>query len=177
MMRRAMDITFDQRDLRRAFSRFATGVTVVTFRLEDGRRLGITANSFASVSLDPPLVSWNYRRDSPHLDAVVGCKHFLVHVLGAGQVDLSQRMSHPAEDKFAGLSLEDGLGGTPRIPGSLATFECELWRTVEAGDHVIFLGKVVRYEHTEGEPLVFVNGSYVQAGMPRTFLRERSAAC
>jgi flavin reductase (DIM6/NTAB) family NADH-FMN oxidoreductase RutF len=72
-------------------------------------------------------------------------------------------MARPADDKFEGLVLHDGLGGTPRIPGSLATFECEMWKTMEAGDHVIFLGKVVRYEHTEGEPLVFVNGRYAPA--------------
>lgn len=151
---------FEQRDLRRAFGRFATGVTVVTFRAPDGRRIGLTANSFASVSLDPPLVSWNYRRASPHLDAVRACRHFLVHVLAADQLDLSLRMAQPAADKFAGLEVEDGLGGTPRIPGSLATFECESWKTVDAGDHVIFLGKVVRYEHAEGEPLVYFNGDY-----------------
>jgi flavin reductase (DIM6/NTAB) family NADH-FMN oxidoreductase RutF len=157
---------FDPRDLRQAFGRFATGVTVVTFRLADGRRVGLTANSFASVSLDPPLVSWNYRRASPHLEAVLACRHFLVHVLAADQRDLSQRMARPAEDKFAGLPLQDGLGGTPRIPGSLATFECDMWKTVDAGDHVIFLGKVVRYEHADGEPLVFVNGRYAAAAAP-----------
>ena len=162
-----MHPSFDPRDLRRAFGRFATGVTVVTFRIADGRRVGLTANSFASVSLDPPLVSWNYRRASPHLEAVLACRHFVVHVLAADQVDLSQRMARPAEDKFAGLPLQDGLGGTPRIPGSLATFECELWKTVDAGDHVIFLGKVVRYEHADGEPLVFVNGRYAGAAAPR----------
>lgn len=160
------DLAFDARDLRRAFGRFATGVTVVTFRLADGRRVGLTANSFASVSLDPPLVSWNYRRTSPHLDAVMACHHFVVHVLSADQVDLSQRMARPADDKFAGLPLQDGLGGTPRIAGSLATFECELWRTLEAGDHVIFIGRVVRYEHTDGEPLMFVNGRYAQPAAP-----------
>lgn len=161
-----MLVPFDPRDLRQAFGRFATGVTVVTFRLADGRRVGLTANSFASVSLDPPLVSWNYRRASPHLEAVLSCRHFLVHVLAADQIDLSQRMARPADDKFAGLPLQDGLGGTPRIAGSLATFECEMWKTVDAGDHVIFLGKVVRYEHADGEPLVFVNGRYAGAAAP-----------
>jgi len=151
---------FDSKDLRRAFGRFATGVTVVTFRLTDGRRVGLTANSFSSVSLDPPLVSWNYRRASPHLEALLECRHFLIHVLASEQLDLSQRMARPAEDKFAGLMLQDGLGGTPRIPGALATFECALWKTMDAGDHVIFIGQVERYEHTEGEPLVFFDGNY-----------------
>lgn len=171
-----MAISFDPRDLRQAFGRFATGVTVVTFRLACGRRVGLTANSFASVSLDPPLVSWNYRRDSPHLAAVLACTHFTVHVLAADQIGLSQRMARPAEDKFAGLPLQDGLGGTPRIPGSLATFECELWKTVEAGDHTIFLGKVARYEHTEGDPLVFVNGRYAQAAAAHALGCQAGAA-
>ncbi|RYY92043.1 MAG: flavin reductase, partial [Comamonadaceae bacterium] len=115
---------------------------------------------FASVSLDPPLVSWNYRRASPHLEAVLACRHFAVHVLAAGQVELSRRMARPADDKFEGLSLQEGLGGTPCIAGTLATFECETWKTVDAGDHVLFLGRVLRYGHADGEPLVFVNGRY-----------------
>jgi flavin reductase (DIM6/NTAB) family NADH-FMN oxidoreductase RutF len=158
---------FDALDLRCAFGKFATGVTVVTAALPDGRKLGITANSFASVSLDPPLVSWNYRRASPHLDALRGCEHFLVHVLSADQQDLSHRMSRPADDKFQGLPVEEGLGGAPRLQGSLATFECELWQTVEAGDHVIFIGKVLQYGHTDGQPLVFVNGKYAQSEVAR----------
>jgi flavin reductase (DIM6/NTAB) family NADH-FMN oxidoreductase RutF len=151
---------FDPRDLRQAFGRFATGVTVVTALCNSGRKIGFTVNSFASVSLDPPLVSWNYRRASPNLDALMGCGHFLVHVLSAGQREISQRMARPADDKFDGIAIGEGYGGAPRLPGSLATFECELWQTVDAGDHVIFLGKVVRYDHADGQPLVFVNGGY-----------------
>ena len=156
----------DPLDLRRAFGRFATGVTVVTAVLPDGRKLGLTANSFASVSLDPPLVSWNYRLASPHLQALMACEHFLVHVLSAEQQALSHRMAHPADDKFEGLDVELGLGGAPRLPGSLATFECELRQTVTAGDHVIFIGEVIHYGHTDGEPLVFVNGRYAQPAAP-----------
>ena len=157
-----MACEFDALDLRRAFGKFATGVTVVTAVLPDGRKLGLTANSFASVSLDPPLVSWNYCRASPHLEDLRSCEHFLVHVLSAGQQELSHRMSRPADDKFHDLPIEEGIGGTPRLQGSLATFECELWQTVEAGDHVIFIGKVLHYGHTDGQPLVFVNGRYAQ---------------
>ena len=153
---------FDPRDLRQAFGRFATGVTVVTALCEGGRKIGFTANSFASVSLDPPLVSWNYRRASPNLDALLACGHFVVHVLAEEQRELSQRMAQPADDKFAGIALGSGYRGAPRLPGALATFECELWRTVDAGDHVIFLGRVVHYDHAEGQPLVFVNGRYAQ---------------
>jgi flavin reductase (DIM6/NTAB) family NADH-FMN oxidoreductase RutF len=154
---------FDARDLRRAFGRFASGVTVITTMLADGRKIGFTANSFASVSLDPPLVSWNYRRASPHLQGVLQARNFLVHVLAADQEDLSNRMARPADDKFAGLPVQSGIGGVPRLPGGLAAFECELWKTVDAGDHVIFIARVLRYEHGDGEPLVFLNGTYTRA--------------
>lgn len=164
--RALMPADFDARDLRTAFGRFATGVTVVTFRLADGRRVGITANSFTSVSLSPPLISFNYRTASPYLAAVCACSHFAVHVLAANQLDLSQRMSRPAEDKFLGLSPQEGMGGAPRFPDSLATFECELWKTVEAGDHHIILGRVVKYEHADGEPLMYINGRYAPACTP-----------
>jgi flavin reductase (DIM6/NTAB) family NADH-FMN oxidoreductase RutF len=164
---------FDDRDLRRAFGRFATGVTVITTILADGQKIGFTANSFASVSLDPPLVSWNYR-SSPKLAVLQQAKYFLINVLSAEQIDISQQMSRPADDKFAGILIDQGLGGVPRIQGSLATFECELWQTVEAGDHVIFLAKVVRYSHADGEPLIFMDGGYalahrapVNAGRPQ----------
>jgi flavin reductase (DIM6/NTAB) family NADH-FMN oxidoreductase RutF len=154
---------FDARDLRRAFGRFASGVTVITTMLADGRKIGFTANSFASVSLDPPLVSWNYRRASPHLQGVLQARNFLVHVLAADQEDLSNRMARPADDKFAGLPVQSGIGGVPRLPGGVAAFECELWKTVEAGDHVIFIARVLRYEYGDGEPLVFLNGTYTRA--------------
>ena len=157
-----MTSLIDTLDLRRAFGRFATGVTVVTAVLPDGRKLGLTANSFASVSLEPPLVSWNYRCASPHLQALMDCEHFLVHVLSAEQQSLSHRMARSADDKFVGLDVEQGLGGAPRLPGSLATFECELRQTIKAGDHVIFIGEVIHYDHTDGEPLMFVNGRYAQ---------------
>ncbi len=158
-----MQTDIDTLDLRRAFSRFATGVTVITTLAADGAKIGFTANSFASVSMTPPLVSWNYRRSSPHLELLLGARHFLVNVLAADQVHLSRQMARPADDKFAGVPIDEGLGGAPRIRGSLATFECEIWRTVDAGDHIIFVAQVMRYDHADGEPLVFFNGSYASA--------------
>jgi flavin reductase (DIM6/NTAB) family NADH-FMN oxidoreductase RutF len=154
---------FDTRDLRRAFAKFTSGVTVITTRLTGGGRVGFTANSFASVSLDPPLVSWNYRRASPHLEGLLQARHFAIHVLAAEQAELSSRMARPADDKFAGLEVQNGVGGVPLLPGSLATFECEQWKCVEAGDHVIFIARVVHYEYAPGEPLVFVDGAYGRA--------------
>jgi flavin reductase (DIM6/NTAB) family NADH-FMN oxidoreductase RutF len=143
-------------------------VTVITTVLDGGGKVGFTANSFASVSLDPPLVSWNYRKASLHLADMLAARYFLVHVLSVKQLELSQRMARPADDKFAGLALEQGLGGVPRLAGALATFECERWQTVEAGDHVIFIARVQRYGQEDGDALLFLNGAYARSVMPVT---------
>ena len=151
---------FDPRELRRALGQFATGVTVVTTRSEDGRRVGVTANSFASLSLDPPLVLWCLDRAAPSLPAFEGASHFAINVLSAGQHFLSRQFATAAEDKFAGVVCEDGAGGVPMLAGVLARFVCRNVRHVEAGDHVIVIGEVERFETFEGEPLVFHSGSY-----------------
>ena len=151
---------FDLRDLRRAFGQFATGVTVVTTRAESGRRVGLTANSFASVSLDPPLVLWCVDRDAGSLEAFRACTHFAVNVLSASQHHLSRQFATPAEDKFAGVDTREGPAGVPLLEGTLAHFVCRNVRQVDAGDHVIVLGEVERYEANGGEPLVFHSGFY-----------------
>ncbi len=153
--------SFDPRDLRKAFGQFATGVTVVTTALADGRRFGVTVNSFASVSLTPALVSWNYRRDAPGLPLLMASDYFAVHVLGQAQEAVSRQFSAPLADRFAGVATQPGLGGVPLIEDCAATFECRQWSTVDAGDHVIFLGQVMRYQHRAAQPLVFHGGSYV----------------
>ncbi|MBN9408597.1 MAG: flavin reductase family protein [Burkholderiales bacterium] len=161
-METILDTEFDARDLRKAFGRFATGVTVVTAALPDGRRVGITANSFTSVSMSPPLVSWNYRRDAFGLALLMQASHFAVHVLAEDQMHLSPQFASPVPDRFAGVSVSEGLGGVPLIDGCGATFECRLWSTFEAGDHVIIVGEVLRYTHSDAPPLVFHAGSYLQ---------------
>jgi flavin reductase (DIM6/NTAB) family NADH-FMN oxidoreductase RutF len=154
------DVEIDMIDLRRAFGRFATGVTVVASVLADGRKIGFTANSFASVSLDPPMVSWNHSRHSPASAALRAAAYFSINVLSEQQREISDRMSRPHSDKFAGISTEEGLGGVPCLLGAIAIFECALWNTVDAGDHVVFLANVRRYRHADGAPLLFVNGAY-----------------
>jgi flavin reductase (DIM6/NTAB) family NADH-FMN oxidoreductase RutF len=154
--------SFDQRDLRRAFGCFATGVTVVTAALPSGQRIGLTANSFASVSIEPPLISWNYRRSAQSLGVLLATKHFAVNVLAADQQALSRQFADPTVDRFSGVSTRPGYGGVPLIAGCIATFECERWATVDAGDHIIFIGRVLRYSHTERTPLIFLGGSYAR---------------
>ena len=151
---------FDRRDLRRALGQFATGVTVVTTLSSDGRRVGLTANSFTSVSLDPPLLLFCLDRAAPSLPAFVDCSHFAVNVLAADQHHLSRQFSTPAEDKFSGVEVDEGPGGVPLLEGSLAHFTCRHVEHRDAGDHLIFIGEVEAYEAFDHEPLVFHSGFY-----------------
>jgi flavin reductase (DIM6/NTAB) family NADH-FMN oxidoreductase RutF len=151
---------FERRDFRRALGEFATGVTVVTTRAEDGRRVGVTANSFTSLSLDPPLVLWCLDKQAPSVPAFSACTHFAVNVLSAGQHHLSRQFATPADDKFAGVEVVDGPRGMPLIHGVLAQFLCRNVRQVDGGDHVIVIGEVEEYETFGGEPLVFHSGFY-----------------
>lgn len=150
------------RDLRSALGGFATGVTVVTARTGDGASAGVTVNSFCSVSLDPPLVLWCLCKTAPSARVFLAATHFAIHVLAADQGDLSARFSRPSPDKFAGLVLSRGLGGAPVLNGVVALFECRAEQRVDAGDHYIMLGRVDRYGHTGGPPLVFHTGAYRQ---------------
>jgi flavin reductase (DIM6/NTAB) family NADH-FMN oxidoreductase RutF len=151
---------FDRRDLRKALGQFATGVTVVTTRMPDGRRVGVTANSFSSLSLDPPLVLWSVSRGAPSFADFMSAGHFAVNVLGAGQHHLSRQFSTPLPDKFVGVAYRDGIGAVPVLEGTIASFECRSVRQYEGGDHVILVGEVERYTRTDGEPLVFHCGCY-----------------
>lgn len=148
----------DARDLRKAFGRFATGVTIVTTRTEEGS-VGITANSFASISLDPPLVAWAVGRRSRRFRDFADCRHYAIHVLAADQHDLCWRFAREGRD-FAGTGVEFGAEGTPLLPGALARFECEIANRVDGGDHQILIGRVLRTTVREGEPLVFSGGRH-----------------
>ncbi|MDW8313665.1 MAG: flavin reductase family protein [Rhodovarius sp.] len=182
---RLLDLTegpaADTRALRRAFGRFATGVTVVTGRgpAPERRPVGVTANSFASVSLDPPLVLWSLDLRSSTRSAFLEGGWFAVHVLGAGQAELSARFATAGGvDKFAAIPWQEGLGGLPLLPEPLALFECRLHQAVEAGDHVVLIGRVLRARYREDgaeEPLLFVGGGY---RLPGAAIRspERAAA-
>ena len=149
----------DPRLLRHALGRFATGVTVITTQV-DGKRQGLTVNSFTAVSLDPPLVLWSLRLVAPSLDGFRRSGHFVVNVLSSEQSDASRRFAAPHEDKFEGLSFSPGLGGCPMLDGSLAIFECRTESTIDGGDHVIFIGRVVRAHYRDGDPLIFAGGRY-----------------
>jgi 3-hydroxy-9,10-secoandrosta-1,3,5(10)-triene-9,17-dione monooxygenase reductase component len=150
--------------LRAALGRFATGVTIVSCRAADGSPVGLTANSFNALSLQPPLILWSLRNVSPNLDSFISAAHFAVNVLAENQVDLSRRFASPVPDKFAEGLWSDGLGGAPVLAGCAAVFECEQVSYQTAGDHVLFIGQVHRVSEAPITPLVFQSGHYRMLG-------------
>lgn len=156
---------FDTRAFRQCLARYATGVAVITTEVE-GERAGIAANSFSSLSLDPPLVLWSLGRASRSMPAFARSTHFAVNVLSHEQLPVSQAFSSRAADKFTGFRWIEGMGGAPLLAGSIATLECKVERVIEAGDHILFIGEVLRFRHEEGTPLVFVQGRYVRIEDP-----------
>ncbi|NWL33033.1 flavin reductase [Paenarthrobacter nitroguajacolicus] len=151
---------FDVRDFRGALGQFATGVTVVTTVSADGRKVGMTANSFTSVSMDPPLVLWCPSKRAPSLDDFEDATHFAINILASDQHVLSRQFATPATDKFAGVETADGIAGVPLLEGAVATFQCRTVARHDAGDHVIYVGEVESYNHHDGAPLVFHGGKY-----------------
>ncbi len=153
----------DATQFRRALGRVPTGVTVITARGRAGQWLGLTANSFASVSLEPPLVSWSLRRYSRLFDEFCRGERFAVNVLAATQVGLATRFAGRAEDKFAGLDVRGGLGEVPLLADCVAYFECATIGCHIEGDHGILIGQVERFSTgtSEALPLLFCKGAYM----------------
>ena len=152
------DPTKDARAFRDALGAFATGVTVVTCRRGDGARIGITANSFASLSLDPPLVLWSPAKTSSRYPVFMAARHFAVHVLGAEQDDLCTRFTRGPG--FDGLPEAVNADGVPVLDGVLARFDCTLWAAPDGGDHTILIGRVTHAEARTGAPMVFARGKF-----------------
>lgn len=150
--------------LRTALGRFATGVTLVTCRDAQGERVGLTANSFNSLSLTPPLVLWSLRQESPALAAFRDATHFAVNVLAENQVELSRHFAARVPDRFSEGLWTEGLGGVPVLTGCAAVFECASETHQVAGDHVLFIGRVLRLAESPVPPLVFQAGHYRMLG-------------
>lgn len=146
--------------LRQAFGSFATGVTVVTARDAAGHLVGLTANSFSAVSLEPPLVLWCISLTTPSFAAFRDCSHYAINVLAADQEEISNRFANPSPDKFAGLAHTPGLGGAPLLGGCIATFECANTHRYPGGDHLIMVGAVERYRVDLNAPLLFFGSRY-----------------
>ena len=152
--------SIDPRDFRSALGTYATGVTIITAASADGKPYGITCNSFASVSLNPPLVLWSLVLYSSSLTVFQNASHFAVNVLGASQQALANRFAKSSDDKFTGVEWTPGLGNAPLLKDSVANFQCRAADRYYGGDHVIFLGAVEAYVYSRREPLLFARGGY-----------------
>jgi flavin reductase (DIM6/NTAB) family NADH-FMN oxidoreductase RutF len=152
----------DPRDFRNALGTYATGVTIITAGGSDGKPYGLTCNSFASVSLNPPLVLWSLVLYSSSLNVFQNASHFAVNVLGASQQALANRFAKSSEDKFEGVEWTPGFGNAPLLGESVANFQCRSVNRYYGGDHVIFLGAVEAYAYNGKEPLLFARGTYGQ---------------
>jgi flavin reductase (DIM6/NTAB) family NADH-FMN oxidoreductase RutF len=148
------------RDFRNALGTYATGVTVITAAGTDGKPHGLTCNSFASVSLNPPLVLWSLGMFSQRLAVFQNASHFAVNVLGASQQALAKQFANSSEDKFTGVEWTAGLGNAPLLVGCVANFQCRAVDRYYGGDHVIFLGAVEAYAYDRQEPLLFAHGGF-----------------
>lgn len=156
----AVPMPLDSRSLRAALGGFATGVTIVTCLDAQGAPVGLTVNSFNALSLEPPMVLWSLRLASPSLAAFDGASHFAINVLAEAQVELSRRFASNHSDKFEQGVWGRGAGGVPLLAGCAASFECELASHQVAGDHRLYLGRVLAASAQALAPLVYHGGRY-----------------
>ena len=160
---RAADPAFSALEFRAALGMFATGVTIVSARTADGELVGLTANSFNSVSLDPPLIVWSLANDLPSRALFEACEYYAINVLAEDQADLSQRFASRLGEKFAGLEFDSGIGGVPLLAGCCARFQCRNTVRHAGGDHVVFISEVVDFDRAEERlPLLYFGGAYRQ---------------
>jgi flavin reductase (DIM6/NTAB) family NADH-FMN oxidoreductase RutF len=159
--RQAQPPSFSSQEFRAALGMFATGVTIVTARIPDGQVLGLTANSFNSVSLEPPLVLWSLSQAAASMPAFRAGSHYAINVLASDQKELAERFAAKGADRWAGVVFTEGGCGAPLLAGAAATFECFNRSRYEEGDHVIFVGEVERCSWRPGaSPLLFHGGRF-----------------
>ena len=151
---------FDSKDFRRALGNFATGVTIVTACTPDSTKVGVTASSFSSLSMDPPLILWSSIKASPSSSLFEVATHFAVNILASDQMDMSNHFARQQEDKFDGIKWEAGIGGAPIFPDCAGRFQCESYDKLDGGDHWIFVGRVLSFDDYGRAPLCFHQGSY-----------------
>jgi len=160
-LRQANTPSFSPREFRASLAMFATGVTIVTARTPAGVLVGLTANSFNSVSLNPPLVLWSLSQGASTMAALSTGSHYAINILAAGQKELAERFASRHEDRWKDVQFTEGASGAPLLSGSAATFECFNRSRYEEGDHVIFVGEVERCSHRAGAaPLLFHGGRF-----------------
>ena len=159
--RQAQPPSFSPSEFRTCLGMFATGVTIVTARAADGSLVGLTANSFNSVSLTPPLVLWSLARSSSSMPALGAGSHYAINILAADQKDLAEQFAQKKTDRWLNVAFTEGASGAPVITGCAATFECFNRSRYDEGDHVIFVGEVERCAHRDGAaPLLYHGGRF-----------------
>ena len=159
--RQARHPAFSAPEFRSALGMFATGVTIVTLRSAAGELVGLTANSFNSVSLSPPLVLWSLGQAASSMPAMAAGTHYAVHVLAADQKALAERFAGPRAERWTGVAFRDGVSGAPVLEGAAAVFECFNRSRYPEGDHTIFVGEVEACSHRAGaSPLLYHGGRF-----------------
>ncbi len=154
---------FDSREFRNALGSFATGVTIITTRTEKGEPVGLTANSFNSVSLEPPLILWSLAKTSASVPIFEKTEHWNVHILAVDQEPLSNLFASKGADKFTNLTLDEGVTEAPLIPGCTARLQCRSAFQYDGGDHIILVGEVLNFDTSDRSPLAFLGGQYALA--------------
>jgi flavin reductase (DIM6/NTAB) family NADH-FMN oxidoreductase RutF len=168
------EIGFDSKAFRRALGNFATGVTIMTAQNSKGEKVGVTANSFNSVSLDPPLILWSIDKRSSSYAVFEEATHFAVNILAADQIELSNKFARSKDDKYADVVFDLGEGNTPLLNECSAVFECERHSILEGGDHWIILGRVVNFQDNGRSPLLYHQGAYSSV-LPHPSLNAKAA--
>lgn len=157
----APEPVFDSAQFRHALSQFATGVTVVTARADDGSFVGVTINSFNSVSLEPPLVLWSLAHKASSMATFAAVRSYVINVLSGDQLELANRFARPGENRFDKLAYSLSRQGVPVLAGSVAWFECRHRSRYNEGDHVIFVGEVERCHAHPHRTLGFHRGRFI----------------
>ena len=150
----------DAGHLRKALGAFATGIAVVTTADAADKPAGMTINSFASVSLSPPLVLWSIDRKSDLFDTFAKSDHYAIHILRKDQEETSNHFATENTDKFTNLTYDTGLSSLPLLPDYITRLQCQVEHRYDGGDHIILVGRVLEMDHTPAEPLIFHEGQY-----------------
>lgn len=154
---------FEQRDLRHTLGAFVTGVTVITTRDRMGKAHGLTANSFNTVSLEPPLILWSLSKQAGSYAAFQSADEFAISILAEEQIEVSRRFASPSNDKFEGVAVNEGFCGLPVIEDSCAWLHCRSVSRFDGGDHTIYIGEILKLARGDQRPLAFGGGQYLLA--------------
>jgi flavin reductase (DIM6/NTAB) family NADH-FMN oxidoreductase RutF/alpha-beta hydrolase superfamily lysophospholipase len=167
---------FDNRELRTAFGSFMTGVTIVTTAGVDGQPRGFTANSFTSVSLEPPLLMICVGKQAASMDVFRQARGFAVNILSEQQKDTSVLFASKRPDKFEAARWRTGPFGNPLIEGSAAWFDCARYQVIDAGDHIILMGHIEAFSYSDANPLGYARGHYITLGLEQAAVNAASSA-